>query len=241
MGYLILQMLLCLLIAAVIGGIIGWLLKSLCCKKREDTLLAEISDLKTRVSQTLDENKGLQASLKQLDSDAGEMKAQIASLAKERDQFKEKAYDIEASASSMGVGEEVDGVKDSYDIEEIEGIGKGYGKRLRSMDIATTADLLARSKTPEEREAIAETVKVEPFVVGKWVSMADLIRVPGIRGQFAELLEASGIKSVDHLALQSASILTKKMEEVNAVEHRTRINPTENMVTEWINSAKDIV
>lgn len=226
MGYLILQMLFCLLIAAIIGGIIGWFLKSLCCKKRESTLLAEAGDYKARISQS--------------DSDVNGLNAQIANLTKERDQFKEKAYDIEASASSLGVGDGMGGPKDSYDIEEIEGIGQGYGKRLRSIDIETTADLLAKSEETGARESIAKTVKVETFVVGKWVSMADLIRVSGIRGQFAELLEASGIKSVEHLSLQSASALTKKMEEVNEREHRTRIDPTEDMVSEWIKGAKDL-
>lgn len=205
MGYLIFQMLFCLLIAAIIGGIIGWFLKSLCCKKCED-----------------------------------DMNLQIANLIKERDQFKEKAYDIEASASSMGVGDN-DGPKDSYDVEEIEGIGPGYGKRLRSINIETTADLLANSRTSEEQELIAQTVKIEVFVVGKWINMADLIRVSGIRGQFAELLEASGIESVENLAQQSAGALTKHMEEVNAKEHRTRINPTEEMVSGWIKAAKELV
>ncbi|HEB63508.1 MAG TPA: DUF4332 domain-containing protein [Gammaproteobacteria bacterium] len=226
MGYLILQMLFCLLIAAIIGGIIGWFLKSLCCKKREDALLAEIDDYKVRINQA--------------DSDANDMNMRIAGLTKERDQFKEKAYDIEASASSLGVGDGIDGPRDSYDIEEIEGIGQGYGRRLRSIGIETTSDLLAKSEESGANELIAKTVKVETFVIGKWVSMADLIRVPGIRGQFAELLEASGIKSVEHLALQNADVLTKKMEEVNEREHRTRINPTEDMVSEWIRSAKDL-
>ncbi|MCF6236961.1 MAG: DUF4332 domain-containing protein [Gammaproteobacteria bacterium] len=239
MGYLIFQMLFCLLLAAIIGGIIGWILKSLCCKKREDTLLDEVGSYKARISQAESENQGFKASFLRFESDANDMNTQIVSLTKERDQFKEKSYDIEASASSLSVGD-ADGPKDTYDIEEIEGIGQGYGKRLRSIEIKTTADLIANSGTSEERELIAQTVKVEAFVIGKWVSMADLIRVSGIRGQFAELLEASGIKSVESLAQQNIDALTKNMEEVNAKEHRTRINPTEEMVSGWIKAAKEL-
>ncbi len=239
MSYLVLQMLLCLLIAAIIGGIIGWFLRSLFCKKREDTLLVELENYKARIGRVEGENQVFQTSLQRFESDTNDMNLQIANLTKERNQFKEKAYDIEASASSLGIGDD-DGPKDSYEIEEIEGIGQGYGKRLRSIDIETTAQLLAHSKTAEERELIAQTVKVESFVVGKWVSMADLIRVPGIRGQFAELLEASGVESVEYLAQQNSNMLTKKMEEVNAKEHRTRINPKEEMVSEWIEGAKKL-
>ncbi len=240
MGYLIFQMLLCLLVAAIIGGVIGWFLKSLCCNKREDKLQAEVGGYKARISQVEEENKKLQMSSQHTDSDTSDLNAQIASLTKERDQLKVKAHNIEAAASSMEGVDDLNGAKDSYDIEEIEGIGKGYGRRLRSIDIETTADLLAKGETPEAQESIAQTVKVETFVIGKWVSMADLIRLPGIRGQFAELLEASGIKSVEHLRLQTAEVLTEKMEEVNAREHRSRTNPTEEMVSEWIRAAKDL-
>ncbi|MCF6346017.1 MAG: DUF4332 domain-containing protein [Thiomicrorhabdus sp.] len=240
MSYLIGQILFCLLIAAIIGGIVGWLLKSLYCNKGDDTkYLSEVEAYKARISKMEHENQNFKASFQRFEGNAKDMSFQIANLTKERDQFKERAYDIEASASSKGVGES-DVIKDTYDIEEIEGIGQGFGKRLRSIEIETTADLLACSETLEKRELISKAAKVETLVVNKWVSMADLIRIPGIRGQFSELLEASGIESVKHLAQQNAKVLTEKMIEVNAREHRTRVNPKENMVSEWIESAKKL-
>lgn len=214
MDYLIMQMLFCLLIAAIIGFIIGWLLKSLFCRKYQDEL-------------------------RRLESNNGDLNAKITKLASERDQFREKALDLEASASSLGVGD-VDGPKDVYDIQEIEGIGLGYGKLLRAMDIATTRDLLDKANTSAIRQEIASAMKLQEFVIGKWVSMADLIRVKGIRGQFAELLEASGITSVQQLAQQDATVLTAKMEVVNAKEHRTRVNPSREIVSDWIEQAKSL-
>ncbi len=212
MDYLIMQMLFCLLIAAIIGFIIGWLLKSLFCGKYQDEL-------------------------KRLESNNSDLYAKITRLVGERNQFREKALDLEASASSLGVGD-VDGPKDVYDIQEIEGIGPGYGKLLRAMDITTTRDLLDKANTSALRQEIASAMKLQEFVIGKWVSMADLIRVKGVRGQFAELLEASAIISVQQLAQQDATVLTAKMEEVNAKEHRTRVNPSREIVSDWIEQAK---
>lgn len=42
MTYLLGQILLCLLVAALIGGIIGWLLKALRCRRREDELRSQL-------------------------------------------------------------------------------------------------------------------------------------------------------------------------------------------------------
>ena len=118
--------------------------------------------------------------------------------------------------------------------------GPGYGKLLRAMDITTTRDLLDKANTSALRQEIASAMKLQEFVIGKWVSMADLIRVKGVRGQFAELLEASAIISVQQLAQQDATVLTAKMEEVNAKEHRTRVNPSREIVSDWIEQAKSL-
>ena len=239
MDYLFLQMLFCLLIATIIGGVIGWFLRSFSCNKL-DVSKEDVKSFQARINELEGENSKFKILSQRFEEDANDLNAQIVKITKERDQFKERAYDIEASASSKAIGESEE-FKDYYDIEEIEGIGKGFGKRLRSIDIATTTDLLAKSTTLEERELIIKTVKVEPVLVEAWINMANLIQVPGIRGQFAELLEASGITSVDSLAQQKPSDLTQKMKEVNEKEHRTRVNPTEEMVFEWIGAAKKLV
>ncbi len=127
-----------------------------------------------------------------------------------------------------------------YDIEEIEGIGKSYAQRLRKIRIATTRQLLDKGTNPTIISEIASQVNKKEKVVQSWISMADLIRVPGIRGKFAELLTASNIKSVQQLAKQDGSDLTKKIAEVNVSENRNRTVPTLEMVTAWIAAAQNL-
>jgi len=127
-----------------------------------------------------------------------------------------------------------------YDIEEIEGIGKGYAERLRKIEIATTLQLLDKASNPAIITQIANQINKKEKLVQSWISMADLIRVSGIRGKFAELIAATGVKSVQQLAMQKGSELTKKMADINARENRNRTTPSIDMVTVWIAAAKGL-
>jgi len=73
-----------------------------------------------------------------------------------------------------------------------------------------------------------------------WVSMADLLRIEGVDGQYAELLYFSGIHSVQQLAVFNVHNLTKKMVKTNEKEHRIKEAPSEKQVTGWVNKAKKI-
>ena len=127
-----------------------------------------------------------------------------------------------------------------YEIEEIEGIGKGYGKQLRAIGINRTGDLIDKCSSPEDIRPIAETMKLEDWVIRSWTSMADLCRVKGIGGQFAELLDFSGIHSVQQLATANAAGLLAKMKETNDKELRVEKLPDIDMVRTWIEYSRDL-
>ncbi|HIP53204.1 MAG TPA: DUF4332 domain-containing protein [Chromatiales bacterium] len=131
-------------------------------------------------------------------------------------------------------------LRDDYPVDEIEGIGKGFKKRLLSLAITTTHQLLAKGSRHEDRQSIATGVGVEEFVVNNWIVMADLLRVPGIDGQFAELLLASGVQSVSDLATRQPDALTREMEKINEQEHRAPATPSNEMVTQWIRYAESL-
>lgn len=191
MGYLIGQILVCLLIAAVIGFIAGWLVRGLSYRQR---------------------------GAEQTGARGDETVQQPAAIPQEA---------VAGTKSHHS----------DYRIEEIEGIGKGFGRTLREKGIGTTSELLEKCSIPEGRREIAAALKLDESVISKWVSMADLMRISGMGGQFAELMEASGIRSVAHLSKEDPGILAARMEEVNEREHRTRVTPSEEMVREWIDKA----
>lgn len=69
---------------------------------------------------------------------------------------------------------------------------------------------------------------------------ADLFRIPGIAGQFAELLEASGVDTVKELRHRNPASLTAKLEEVNEQKHLCGRVPSEKEVAKMIEAAKEL-
>ena len=144
-----------------------------------------------------------------------------------------------AVTKAVDEGTTVDAESD-YEIEEVEGIGKGYGKQLREMGIARTSDLISKCSTHIDRKPIAEIMKLEEWVISSWTSMADLCRVKGVGGQFAELLDFSGVHSTQQLATSNANGLLVKLIETNENEHRVSEVPGVNVIAGWIENAKTL-
>ena len=125
----------------------------------------------------------------------------------------------------------------SYPIEEIQGIGEKFGEKLREAGIATAEALLEAARTPQGREELAEKAGFDADTIRDWANHADLMRIDGIGGQFAELLEASGVDTVKELATRNAENLAEKMEEVNAEKNLANRVPSADMLQEWIDGA----
>ncbi len=225
MEYLITEILACLLLAALIGALVGWWLRKFCC--RRDLAILE-DDYKLRFGNIEADRDSYKAKCDELTTNLAEWEHEAeASGAIVRNSV------LQGNAASAHSGW-------PYPVEEVEGIGPTYGSRLRAVNIETTEHLLIQGLESAKQTEIAIHVKVEPFVVGKWVSMVDLLRIPGIRGQYAELLEASGIASVSEMARQDSATLAAKMTRVNAIEHRTQSVPDSETVSEWVEAAKGL-
>lgn len=127
----------------------------------------------------------------------------------------------------------------AFHIEEIEGIGPGFGRRLREIGIKDTAKLLTTCLTDDGRQAVCRAADdLDDHTVRTWATMADLLRIPGIGGQWAELLWRCEVTNVQALARQNIAELLAKMKEVNEREHRVHELPGERRVEHWIAEAK---
>ena len=126
----------------------------------------------------------------------------------------------------------------SYPIEDIEGIGPAYGEKLGAAGIKTTGDLLTAGGTPKGRKDLAEKTEITETLILKWTNHADLMRIKGVAGEYAELLEAAGVDTVKELKMRRADNLTAKMAEVNEAKKLVRQVPAENSVSDWIEQAK---
>lgn len=125
-------------------------------------------------------------------------------------------------------------------VEEIEGIGPVLGEKLRGAGIADTDALLELCCTPAGRKSVAQKTELSESQLLKFANMADLFRIKGVAGEYAELLEASGVDTVKELRTRNAANLAAKMVEVNNEKKLTRKTPSESAVEGWVKQAAEL-
>jgi predicted flap endonuclease-1-like 5' DNA nuclease len=122
-------------------------------------------------------------------------------------------------------------------VESIEGIGEGFGKRLKTDGIATTEALLELCASDAGVERVCKCVDLDENTVRNWGTMADLMRINGLGGQWAELMWRAGVTSVQDLAQREIGPLRALMREVNDAEHRVAELPGEKRVAKFLEEA----
>lgn len=128
----------------------------------------------------------------------------------------------------------------SYKIEQIEGIGEAYASKLRDAGISTTEELLEACATKRGREKTAEATGISGKLILKWTNHADLFRIKGVAGQFAELLEAAGVDTVKEFRHRTAENLYKKMVEINDALNLCNRVPSATELQRMIDQAKEL-
>ena len=127
-----------------------------------------------------------------------------------------------------------------YKIDQIEGIGEAYAKKLQETGIKTTDDLLEKCAGKSGRTKLAEDTGISEKLILKWTNHADLFRINGIASQFAELLEAAGVDTVKELKHRVPANLHAKVTEVNNEKHLCNRVPSEAELTKIIEQAKEL-
>ena len=125
-------------------------------------------------------------------------------------------------------------------LTDIEGVGKVYSQKLKTAGILTTNALLKKGATPQGRQTIADKSGISGKLILRWVNHADLFRLEGVAGEYAELLEAAGVDSVPELAQRNAENLCQKLVEVNEAKKLVRVVPVQTQVDKWVEQAKNL-
>ncbi len=128
----------------------------------------------------------------------------------------------------------------SYKIIDIEGIGQVYADKLQSVGIITTEELLDKACTKKGREKLAEDTGISEKLILKWANHADLFRIKGVAGQFAELLEASGVDTVKELRHRVPANLHAKLVEVNEAKNLCNRVPSAAEIEKMVAQAKEL-
>lgn len=128
----------------------------------------------------------------------------------------------------------------SYNIEQIEGVGEAYAAKLEAAGVRTTDDLLTKCATKTGRKNLAEETGISEKLILKWTNHADLFRIKGVAGQFAELLEAAGVDTVKELRHRVAANLQPKLVEINDARNLCNRVPSVSEVERMIEQAKEL-
>lgn len=125
-------------------------------------------------------------------------------------------------------------------LSEIEGIGNVYAQKLITAGVDSVESLLEKAGTPEGRRRIAEQSGISDKRILRWVNHSDLFRINGVRGQYAELLEAAGVDTVVELAHRNAANLVATLSDVNQSKNLVNRVPTLAEVSKWVEEAKTL-
>jgi len=129
----------------------------------------------------------------------------------------------------------------NYKIEEIEGIGRAYGEKLRQAGVKSTEEILKRACDRKGRQELAEVTGLDASLILTWVNMADLFRIKGIGAEYAELLKKSGVDTVKELRNRNPENLLAKMTEINSAGRQlVRSLPSLKEVESWVTLAKKL-
>ena len=128
----------------------------------------------------------------------------------------------------------------AYPITEIRAIGTDAAAILKKEGIRTTIGLLRAAKTPRQRLRIASKAGVGAKDVLDWVTAADRMRIKGIGWEYAELLSAAGVKTVNELKFRNPQKLVERMTQANDRRKLVRLLPSVKLVQRWIESAQKL-
>ncbi|HEY5890849.1 MAG TPA: DUF4332 domain-containing protein [Acidimicrobiia bacterium] len=125
-------------------------------------------------------------------------------------------------------------------IDEVAGVSVRDATKLRKAGIKTSGGLIESASTRRARTELSSRTGIAPRDLQAWVHHADLLRVKGIGGEYAELLVAAGVETVRDLRRRNATALLAKVISMNGSNKVVRRLPTESMLSGWIEAAKSV-
>ncbi len=180
--------------------------------------------------------RGIRANLKQNEYLARHER-EIAALRQENQALTNRVEQLELIPASGGAED----WQDEYPLEVIKDIEASTLMKLAENNIHTTKDMWKACDSEQAVYDLAAKIGVEDFVIQRWVSISELLRVANIEADDAVLLEATEIYSLEDLAAQKPTRLGEKLERNNAREKILTILPDEAKLSGWIEHAQHIL
>lgn len=130
----------------------------------------------------------------------------------------------------------------TWPVLELPGLSQIDCQKLLECGITTTAELMAATRTPETKQALASRLQVHTHHVSKWVAMAELSSIPSVSCQYCGLLLHAGIASVSQLAQTPVHRLHQQILRLHvATMQRRDLCPSVEEVQGWIKQAQMLI
>jgi hypothetical protein len=124
-------------------------------------------------------------------------------------------------------------------IADLPGIGSREQAALVACGIHTTRDLLARTRSPLQCQALATELQLHLKYVTKWAALADLARVPSVGCQYCGALLHAGIGSTYQLSNTPVSRAYQQLLKLHVATTQSKDHcPTVDQVARWVQEAR---
>jgi len=125
-------------------------------------------------------------------------------------------------------------------ISSLKGITPQLTAKLKELDITNTDHFLQVAAKPSGRKELAQHTGVDTELILALANRADLARINGIAGVYADLLEIAGVDTVKELAQRNPESLHAKLVEINNEKKLSGNTPSVSMGEQWIAEAKSL-
>ncbi|NEQ38608.1 MAG: DUF4332 domain-containing protein [Okeania sp. SIO3I5] len=127
-----------------------------------------------------------------------------------------------------------------HNIQDIENINSVYSEKLVGVGITNIEELLEKCSSLAGIEELEETTGIEKDLIIKWVNMAGLLQIKGIKKEYFSLLSALGIDTISKLKDRFPETLHSQMIKVNRQQNLVQSLPSLSMVRSWVSQAINI-
>jgi len=111
-------------------------------------------------------------------------------------------------------------------------------KKLREHGIENSDQLLNASRTPQQRQELANKVGVHHQRILELANRADLARIVGVGKIYSDLMEKAGVDTVKELSNRVPEHLHEALRHHNNKRRPKGRAPSIKEVTDWVNQAK---
>ena len=125
-------------------------------------------------------------------------------------------------------------------IGSLKGMTNELATKMKTLGINDTDALLAATAEATPRRKLALDLGIEAPQLTALINRADLCRIKGVAGVFADLLEFAGVDSVKELSHRVPANLHTKLEQVNDEQKLTGRIPRLAEVEAWIQEAQEL-